>query len=114
MLAKPNDEEPTKSCKQTQVRKSLIESKTYIWGEERLFGVTQSITSEHDHQPYLGTKPFFNVLMVATSVLKAKAKTVSSMLELNNVLGIDTVPAFALPKAERAIAVSLFAELCWK
>jgi hypothetical protein len=36
--------------------------------------------------------------------LKAKAKTLSSMEVLNNVLGSETVPALALPKAEKAKA----------
>lgn len=43
--------------------------------------------------------------MVATSVLKARAKTLSSMVVLKRVLGIDTVPALALPKADIANAV---------
>nr|POE94133.1 hypothetical protein CFP56_65994 [Quercus suber] len=38
--------------------------------------------------------------MVATSVLKDLAKTLLSMPVANEVLGIETVPAFALPKAE--------------
>ncbi|KAK1586603.1 hypothetical protein Q3G72_004171 [Acer saccharum] len=42
--------------------------------------------------------------MVATSVLKSLAKIISSMLVANRVTGSDTVPAFALPKAENAIA----------
>jgi hypothetical protein len=49
--------------------------------------------------------------MVATSALKDKAKTLSSMLVLNKVLGMETVPAFALPKAEIAIADSCAAAL---
>lgn len=44
--------------------------------------------------------------MVATSVLNAKANTLSSMVELNKVLGSDTVPALALPNAEIARAES--------
>jgi hypothetical protein len=52
--------------------------------------------------------------MVATSVLKDKAKTLSSMLVLNKVLGSETVPAFALPKAETAIAGAFAAALYWK
>jgi hypothetical protein len=43
--------------------------------------------------------------MVATSVLKAKAKMLSSMLVAKRVVGSDTVPALALPKAEIARAV---------
>lgn len=42
--------------------------------------------------------------MAATSVLKDLANTVSLIPEANKVLGSETVPAFALPKAEIAIA----------
>ena len=42
--------------------------------------------------------------MVAISVLKDLAKILSSMPAVNKVLGSETVPAFALPKAEIARA----------
>ena len=42
--------------------------------------------------------------MVAISVLKDLAKTLLSIPVGNKVLGSETVPAFALPKAEIAIA----------
>ena len=42
--------------------------------------------------------------MVAISVLKDLAKILSSMPVVNKVLGSETVPAFALPKAEIARA----------
>ena len=60
-------------------------------------------------------KPFFKVWMVATSILKAKAKTLSSMVVLNSVLGIDTVPALPLPKVDiaqgRLLCISIVFEM---
>jgi hypothetical protein len=50
--------------------------------------------------------------MVPISVLKDFAKIPSSMLVVKTVLGTDTVPAFALPNAETAIA-ELFALLLY-
>ena len=52
--------------------------------------------------------------MVATLVLKDKAKTVSSMEVLKSVLGRETVPELALAKDEIARAGLLASALCWK
>ena len=62
----------------------------------------------------LGARPALRAWMVATSVLKDLAKTLSSMPVVNKVLGSDTVPAFALPKAEIARAISCISALYWK
>ena len=42
--------------------------------------------------------------IVAISILKALARMLSSMPVANTVDGTDTVPAFAFPKAEIAVA----------
>jgi hypothetical protein len=51
--------------------------------------------------------------MVATSVLKAFAKIPLSTPVVNRVLGIDTVPALALPKEDTATARFLGSLLYW-
>lgn len=51
--------------------------------------------------------------MVVTSVLKAVAKISSSIPVEKTVLGTDTVPALALPKADIASA-EFCPELYWK
>jgi len=52
--------------------------------------------------------------MVATSFLKALAKIPLSMPVVNKVLGIDTVPELALPKADTATARLLGSLLYWQ
>ena len=51
---------------------------------------------------------------MATSVLKDCAKTLLSMPVVNKVLGIETVLAFALPRAEIARAGTCGSALYWK
>jgi hypothetical protein len=49
--------------------------------------------------------------MVATSVLKDLAKTMSSMPLLNKAFGIETLQGFELPKAAIALAGACASEL---
>ena len=74
----------------------------------------QGKNGDESHPQGLGARPAFRAWMVATSVLKALARMLSSMLVVKRVVGSDTVPALALPKAEIAKAGFWASALYWK
>ena len=61
-----------------------------------------------------GARPARRASMVVVLVLKDLAKTTSSMPVVNKVLGIETVPAFALPNAAIATTGICASALYWK